>query len=112
MVRGRGVAGRQARQGRAGQPGGDVHNHVLPNSRRSPLPCLRTPAQEVVAAGKWARGPWAGGAADAAAVEEESGAELRCVPLAQPVSTWGGFNTCLYTGYQASEVALFARPLL
>ncbi|PSC69719.1 proline-tRNA chloroplastic mitochondrial [Micractinium conductrix] len=68
--------------------------------------------REVVAAGKWARGPWAGGAADAAAVEEESGAELRCVPLAQPVSTWGGFNTCLYTGYQASEVALFARPLL
>jgi len=69
-------------------------------------------AQDVIEAGKWARGPWAGSPEDEAEVFRETGASLRCFPLAQPASLWGGFHTCLYSGYQASEVAIFARPLV
>lgn len=43
--------------------------------------------------------------------QDETGATLRCYPLQQPTSLWGGFHTCLYSGYHASEVAIFARPL-
>ncbi|KAI8477112.1 MAG: hypothetical protein J3K34DRAFT_498625 [Monoraphidium minutum] len=66
--------------------------------------------KDAIDAGKWARGPWAGGAEDEAAVRAETGAALVCVPLAQPVSVSAGWSTCLYSGYQATEVALFARP--
>lgn len=61
--------------------------------------------------GKWARGPWAGSADDELAVLEETGARLRCFPLQQPVSIWSGYSTCLYSGYQAGQVAVFARDL-
>ncbi|KAL4419636.1 hypothetical protein ABPG77_008577 [Micractinium sp. CCAP 211/92] len=67
--------------------------------------------REVVESGLLARGPWAGSPEDEAAVAEETGARLLCIPLAQPTSLWGGFHTCLYSGYQATEVALFGRPL-
>lgn len=70
-----------------------------------------TPLQEVIESGQLARGPWAGSPEDEAAVAEETGARLLCFPLAQPASLWGGFHTCLYSGYQAAEVALFGRPL-
>jgi prolyl-tRNA synthetase len=69
------------------------------------------PFQEVIEGGMWARAPWAGSIEDEAAVLEETGASLRCVPLAQPVSMWSGYSTCVYSGYQASEVAIFARAL-
>lgn len=42
---------------------------------------------------------------------QETGASLRCIPLVQPTSMARGFSTCLYSGYQATEVALFARAL-
>ena len=44
-------------------------------------------------------------------MQEETGATLRCFPLQQPASLWGGFHTCLYSGFQAAEVAIFARAL-
>ena len=73
---------------------------------------LPTPTpQDVVQDGMWARGPWAGSLEDEAAVYQETGATLRCIPLQQPVSIWSGYSTCLYSGYQAAEVALFARAL-
>ncbi|KAL4443242.1 hypothetical protein ABPG75_010979 [Micractinium tetrahymenae] len=67
--------------------------------------------REVIECGRLARGPWAGSPEDETAVYEETGARLLCFPLAQPTSMWGGFHTCLYSGYQAAEVALFGRPL-
>lgn len=67
--------------------------------------------RDVVQDGMWARGPWAGSLEDEAAVYQETGATLRCIPLQQPVSIWSGYSTCLYSGYQAAEVALFARAL-
>lgn len=42
---------------------------------------------------------------------QETGASLRCIPLAQPNSLAYGFSTCLYSGYQATEAAIFARAL-
>ncbi len=42
---------------------------------------------------------------------QETGASLRCIPLAQPTSLAYGFSTCLYSGYQATEAAIFARAL-
>lgn len=68
-------------------------------------------AQDAIEAGKWARGPWAGSLEDEAAIFDETGAALRCFPLQQPVSMWSGYSTCLYSGYQATEVAIFARGL-
>ncbi|KIY95002.1 prolyl-tRNA synthetase [Monoraphidium neglectum] len=65
--------------------------------------------RDAIEAGKWARGPWAGGADDEAAVLREAGAALVCIPLEQPSSLQRGWTTCLYTGYQATEVAVFAR---
>lgn len=62
-------------------------------------------------AGLWARGPWAGSLEDELAVQEECGATLRCFPLAQPTSLARGYTTCVYSGYQAHEVAIFARAL-
>ncbi|PRW58782.1 proline--tRNA chloroplastic mitochondrial [Chlorella sorokiniana] len=67
--------------------------------------------REVVEAGKWARGPWAGSPEDEQAILEETGASLRCIPLSQPTSLAYGFSTCLYSGYQATEAAIFARAL-
>lgn len=73
------------------------------------LPPSWGPRQAAIRAGKWARGPWAGGPEDEAAVLSDTGASLLCVPLSQPVSVSGAFTTCIYTGYQAVEVALFGR---
>ena len=74
-------------------------------------PLLPSLLQDVIEAGKWARGPWAGSQEDELAVAEETGATLRCFPLVQPISMWSGYNTCLYSGYHATEVAIFARAL-
>ncbi len=64
--------------------------------------------QDAVRVGKWARGPWAGGAAEEAAVRSETGAVLRCLPLLQPVALNNNYTTCIHTGFQATEVAVFS----
>lgn len=61
--------------------------------------------REVIEAGDWARGWWAGSNEDEVRVKEETGATIRCFPFDQPE----GPGICLFTGEQAREVALFAR---
>ncbi len=112
-----GAAGRLATAGTQSRslPGAacidiDLLPCTLPSTTRQ-IPPGTSRLQEVVESGLLARGPWAGSPEDEAAVAEETGARLLCIPLAQPTSLWGGFHTCLYSGYQATEVALFGRPL-
>ncbi|GLC44306.1 Proline--tRNA ligase, chloroplastic/mitochondrial [Pleodorina starrii] len=61
--------------------------------------------KEAIAAGKWARGGWAGSDEDERRVKEETQATLRCFPFDQPA----GPHTCLMTGQPAGEVAIFAK---
>lgn len=65
--------------------------------------------KQVIEAGGWARGWYAGedkrGSADEARIKEETGATLRCVPLEQP----GGTGKCFLTGKNADKVVLFAK---
>ncbi len=61
--------------------------------------------RQVVEAGDWARGWWAGSDDDERRVKEETGATLRCFPFDQP----DGPGACLFTGQAAREVALFAK---
>lgn len=60
--------------------------------------------QEAVETG-FARAWWAGDREDEARIKEETRATIRCIPLEQP----GGSGTCVYTGREAHEVALFGR---
>ena len=60
--------------------------------------------KEVVETG-FARAWWAGNMEDEAKVKEETKATIRCIPMEQP----GGTGTCIYTGKQATEVAIFGR---
>lgn len=60
--------------------------------------------KEVVETG-FARAWWAGDREDEARIKEETKATIRCIPLEQP----GGTGTCVYTGREAHEVALFGR---
>jgi len=53
----------------------------------------------------FARAWWAGDREDEARIKEETRATIRCIPLEQP----GGSGTCVYTGREAHEVALFGR---
>jgi prolyl-tRNA synthetase len=62
--------------------------------------------KQVVEAGGWARGYWAGNADDERRVKDETGATIRCFPLeGQPESD----GACLMTGMNASRVALFSK---
>lgn len=61
--------------------------------------------KQVIEAGGWARGWWAGSGADEGKIKEETAATIRCFPFDQP----GGSGPCLYTGEKAERVALFAR---
>ncbi|RMF42851.1 MAG: proline--tRNA ligase [Anaerolineae bacterium] len=61
--------------------------------------------KEVIAAGGWARGWWAGTTEEEVRIKEETGATIRCIPFDQPE----GSGTCFYTGRPAQEVALFAK---
>ncbi len=61
--------------------------------------------RQVIEAGDWARGWWAGSDDDERRIKEETGATIRCFPFEQP----GGRGACLLTGAAAPEVALFAR---
>ncbi|MBC7812873.1 MAG: proline--tRNA ligase, partial [Burkholderiales bacterium] len=61
--------------------------------------------RQLVEAGGWARGWWAGSAADEKQIKDETGATIRCFPFDQP----GGTGKCLYTGETAQEIAIFSK---
>lgn len=61
--------------------------------------------REVIAAGGWARGFWAGSDGDEQRVKEETGATIRCFPFEQAEQR----GPCLLTARAEGEVALFAR---
>lgn len=61
--------------------------------------------RDVVAEGKWARGPWAGTDEEEATLKEETQATLRCFPFDQPVHS----GVCFYSNRPAKEVAIFAK---
>jgi len=61
--------------------------------------------KEAIAAGKWARGPWAGDDDEEVAVKDETQATLRCFPFDQTQHN----GTCFYSGRPATEVAIFAK---
>ena len=61
--------------------------------------------RQVIEAGGWARGAWAGSDDDERRIKEETGATLRCIPLEQPQDV----GQCFMTGNAAKEVALFAK---
>ncbi len=53
----------------------------------------------------FARAWWAGSSADEVAIKDETKATIRCIPLEQP----GGKGACIYTGEEATEMAIFGR---
>jgi prolyl-tRNA synthetase len=59
----------------------------------------------IVEQGGWARGWWAGSDDDERQIKDDTGATLRCFPLEQP----GGEGKCMFTGKNASQVALFSK---
>ena len=61
--------------------------------------------QQIIAEGDWARCWWAGSSDDENQVKDETGATLRCFPLEQP----GGNGQCVFTGSEASHIALFGK---
>jgi len=61
--------------------------------------------KQVIEAGGWARGWWAGSDDDERRVKDETGATIRCFPFDQP----SGSGVCLMNGRPASQVALFAH---
>ncbi len=73
--------------------------------RCCPLTAAASLARHCAAAGKWARGPWAGSDAQETQIKEETGATLRCFPFDQPE----GPKTCFLTGQPATEVAIFSK---
>jgi prolyl-tRNA synthetase len=60
--------------------------------------------KEVVQLG-FARAWWAGDTEDEFAIKEETKATVRCIPIDQP----GGSGKCIFTGKDATEMALFGR---
>ena len=61
--------------------------------------------RQVIEAGGWARGWWAGSGDDEARIKDETGATIRCFPFDQP----GGSGRCLLTGAPAERLAIFAK---
>jgi prolyl-tRNA synthetase len=61
--------------------------------------------KQVVEAGGWARGWWAGSGDDEGRIKEETGATVRCIPFDQP----GGTGQCLLTGQTSERIVLFAK---
>ena len=53
----------------------------------------------------FARCWWAGSRQDEEKIQEETKATIRCIPLEQP----GGSGKCVYTGKDATQIAVFAR---
>ncbi|MCA9893523.1 MAG: proline--tRNA ligase [Anaerolineae bacterium] len=62
--------------------------------------------KQVIEAGGWARGWWAGSDDDERRVKDETGATLRCFPFDQAAD---GSGKCFYTQGEADRVALFAK---
>lgn len=60
---------------------------------------------EIIDAGGWARGYWAGDDDDERRVKDETGATIRCFPFDQAEDR----GPCLLTGAENGEIALFAR---
>jgi prolyl-tRNA synthetase len=61
--------------------------------------------KQVIEAGGFARGWWAGGKAEEQAIKADIAATHRCYPFEQP----GGSGACFYTGQPADKVAIFAK---
>ncbi len=61
--------------------------------------------RQVIEAGGWARGWWAGSGDDEAHIKDETGATIRCFPFDQP----GESGRCLLTGAPAERLAIFAK---
>lgn len=61
--------------------------------------------KQIVEAGGWARGWWAGSDDDERRIKDETGATIRCFPFDQPEE--GG--KCLLTGRTNAQLALFSR---
>ncbi|MBZ0275476.1 MAG: proline--tRNA ligase, partial [Anaerolineae bacterium] len=61
--------------------------------------------RQVIEAGGWARGWWAGSGDDEVKIKDDLATTIRCFPFDQP----GGQGTCLYTGKPAERIAIFAR---
>jgi prolyl-tRNA synthetase len=61
--------------------------------------------KQVIEAGGWARGWWAGSGADEGTIKDDTAATIRCFPFDQP----DGKGQCFYTGQPAEQIALFAR---
>ena len=53
----------------------------------------------------FARAYWAGTTADEQRIQDEIKATIRCIPLDQPDIS----GTCVYTGKETSQIAIFAR---
>ena len=88
----------------------DIHANMLRQAtefRDSSIQDVKSYSElrQVVDAGGWARGWWAGSDDDERRVKEETGATIRCFPFDQPQEK----GSCLMTGAPASEVALFAK---
>lgn len=61
--------------------------------------------REVVGKNQWARVWWAGSDAQEKGIKDETGATIRCLPLAQRE----GKGICVLTGNEATDTALFAK---
>lgn len=61
--------------------------------------------REVVGKNQWARVWWAGSDEQEKAIKDETGATIRCLPLAQREGT----GRCVLTGNDATDTALFAK---
>lgn len=61
--------------------------------------------REVVGKNQWARVWWAGSDAQEKGIKDETGATIRCLPLAQRE----GKGVCVLTGNEATDTALFAK---
>ena len=62
--------------------------------------------KEVVEAGKWARGPWAGSDEEEKQIKDETGATLRCFPFDADNSS---AKSCFYSGRDDAEIAIFSK---
>ncbi|MAU08960.1 MAG: proline--tRNA ligase [Anaerolineaceae bacterium] len=62
--------------------------------------------KQVIEAGGWARGWWAGSDDDERKVKDETGATLRCFPFDHADA---GSGKCFYTEGSADQIALFAK---
>jgi prolyl-tRNA synthetase len=87
-----------------------IHHHMLQQAQdftQSNIQDVHSHDEfkQVIEAGYWARGWWAGSNEQERGIKEETGATIRCFPLDQP----GGNAPCFLTGQTADRIALFAK---